>query len=144
MTKSNVNPNHYKVAGRERQGEDIPQARNKQKHAESLVRRRAERNGASQKTAVDRSAAPASPALPDGPGRAAKTATRKTRATPRRTPPGHSRGHTLVPGSPAPHARFAKTRPAPVLRPMGADPALRAKKATKKATKKANAATRKA
>jgi hypothetical protein len=37
MTKSNVNPNHYKVAGRERQGEDIAQARNKQKHAESLV-----------------------------------------------------------------------------------------------------------
>lgn len=42
MSKSNVNPNHYKVAGRERQGEDIPQARNKQKHAKSVVRRRTE------------------------------------------------------------------------------------------------------
>jgi hypothetical protein len=40
MSKSNVNPNHYKVAGRERQGEDITQAWHKQKHAESLVRRR--------------------------------------------------------------------------------------------------------
>lgn len=37
MTKSNVNPNHYKVAGRERQGEEIAQARNKQRLAESLV-----------------------------------------------------------------------------------------------------------
>ena len=37
MSKSNVNPNHYKVAGRERQGEDIAQARNKQEHAESVV-----------------------------------------------------------------------------------------------------------
>jgi hypothetical protein len=86
MTKSNVNPNHYKVAGRERQGEDIPQARNKQKHAESLV--------------------------------AART---------------------------GPHARFAKTRPAPVMRPMGADPALSATKTAKKATKKtAKKATKKA
>jgi hypothetical protein len=42
MSKSNVNPNHYKVAGRERQGEDIAQARNRQQHAQSLVRRRSE------------------------------------------------------------------------------------------------------
>ena len=40
MSKSNVNPNHYKVSGRERQGEDILQARHKQKHAQSLVRGR--------------------------------------------------------------------------------------------------------
>ena len=31
MTKSNVNPNHYKTAGRERQGEDIVQEIHKQK-----------------------------------------------------------------------------------------------------------------
>jgi len=37
MGKSNVNPNHYKVAGRERQGEDILQTRHKQKHARSLL-----------------------------------------------------------------------------------------------------------
>ena len=37
MSKSNVNPNHCKVAGRERQGEDILQTRHKQKHAQSLV-----------------------------------------------------------------------------------------------------------
>ena len=42
MSKSNVNPNHYKVAGRERQGEDIAQARNKQKLAENVARRRTE------------------------------------------------------------------------------------------------------
>ena len=40
MSKSNVNPNHYKVAGRERQGEDILQERHKQKLAESLTRQR--------------------------------------------------------------------------------------------------------
>lgn len=42
MSKSNVNPNHYKVAGRERQGEDILQQRHKQKLAESLARERFE------------------------------------------------------------------------------------------------------
>lgn len=31
MTKSNVNPDHYKTAGRERQGEDIVQELHKQK-----------------------------------------------------------------------------------------------------------------
>ena len=34
MTKSNVNPNHYKTAGRERQGEDIVQEIHKQKLAQ--------------------------------------------------------------------------------------------------------------
>ena len=42
MSKHNVNPNHYKVAGRERQGEEILQARNKQKLAQSVVRERFE------------------------------------------------------------------------------------------------------
>lgn len=42
MSKSNVNPNHYKVAGRERQGEDIAQIRYKQKLAENLALRRSE------------------------------------------------------------------------------------------------------
>ena len=42
MSKSNVNPNHYKVAGRERQGEDILQQRHKQKLAETLARERFE------------------------------------------------------------------------------------------------------
>lgn len=37
MSKVNVNPNHYKVAGRERQGEDILQAQHRQKHAQSLA-----------------------------------------------------------------------------------------------------------
>lgn len=40
MSKSNVNPNHYKVAGRERQGEDILQTRHKRRHALSLARGR--------------------------------------------------------------------------------------------------------
>ena len=42
MSKHNVNPAHYKVAGRERQGEDILQGRNKQKFAQSVVRERFE------------------------------------------------------------------------------------------------------
>ena len=42
MSKHNVNPDQYKVAGRERQGEDILQARNKQKLAQSVVRERFE------------------------------------------------------------------------------------------------------
>src|SRR5688572_10791294 len=44
MSKSNVNPNHYKVAGRERQGEDILQTRHKQKRAQSLVPGRSTRH----------------------------------------------------------------------------------------------------
>ena len=35
MPKNNVNPDHYKVAGRERQGEDIPQAQQKETLAKS-------------------------------------------------------------------------------------------------------------
>jgi len=42
MGKNNVNPNHYKVAGRDRQGEDILQERHRQKHAQSLARERFE------------------------------------------------------------------------------------------------------
>jgi hypothetical protein len=78
MSKSNVNPNHYKVAGRERQGEDIAQTRNKQKHAESVVRRRTELGARSRKPAAQDGAA-----SPDAaPTLAAKAATRKARATP--------------------------------------------------------------
>jgi hypothetical protein len=58
MSKSNVNPNHYKVAGRERQGEDIAQIRNKQMLAESLVRRRYEPGAIFQKPAPVHDAAP--------------------------------------------------------------------------------------
>lgn len=132
MSKSNVNPNHYKVAGRERQGEDIPQIRNKQTHAESVVRRRAERAAGVQKAVVARSAPPARAALPDTLAPTAKTATRKTRATPLQTPPGHKRGHTLVPGSTAPHARFAKTKPAAILPPTGTIPRRTPTQATRK------------
>jgi hypothetical protein len=34
MPKNNVNPDHYKVAGRERQGEDIVQEVHKQNYAQ--------------------------------------------------------------------------------------------------------------
>ena len=112
MSKSNVNPNHYKVAGRERQGEDIAQARNKQKHAENVARRRTEIGARSQKPAPQLGAA-----SPDAaPTRAAKTATRKARATPLQTPPGRKRGHNLVPGGSGPHARFPRP---PVSRSFG-------------------------
>jgi hypothetical protein len=130
MSKSNVNPNHYKVAGRERQGEDVAQARNKQKHAESVVRRRSEFGARSRKPAAQEGAA-----SPDAaPTRAAKAATRKTRATPLRIPPGRKRGRNLVPGSAAPHARFPRATGVPVLRPTGASPQLIKKVATKKAS----------
>jgi len=130
MSKSNVNPNHYKVAGRERQGEDIAQTRNKQKHAESVVRRRTERGARSRKPAGQEGAA-----SPDAaPTRAAKAATQKARATPLRSSPGRKRGHHLVPGRSAPHARFLKATGVPVLRPTGAAPQLTKKLATKKAS----------
>lgn len=81
MSKNNVNPNHYKVAGRSRQGEDIPQARNRQKHAESLVLGRAERRAGSRK-AGPRGTTSAYVALPDTPEPADTTAARKKRTPP--------------------------------------------------------------
>lgn len=72
MTKSNVNPNHYKVAGRERQGEDIAQVKNAQKHAENVAHRRSEIGAKSQASAPP----------PAAPARAAKTA--KPAPSPRR------------------------------------------------------------
>jgi hypothetical protein len=50
MTKSNVNPNHYKIAGRDRQGEGILQERHKQKHAQSLALERFEQTTPSRAT----------------------------------------------------------------------------------------------
>lgn len=40
MGKSNVNPDHYKVAGRERQGEDVVQHLQKQKYNREQARLR--------------------------------------------------------------------------------------------------------
>jgi len=117
MSKSNVNPNHYKVAGRGRQGEDIAQARNKQTHAENVARRRTEIGARSQKPAPQLGAA-----SPDAaPTRALKTAMRNGRATPLQTPPERKRGHNPR---------------VPVLRPAGAAPQLPPKQATKKASVK--------
>ena len=63
MSKHNVNPDHYKVAGRERQGEDILQARNKQKLAQSVVRERFE-----MRQSVPAGTSPADPsAFPSAP-----------------------------------------------------------------------------
>jgi hypothetical protein len=38
--KSNVNPDHYKTAGRERQGEDIAQEQHRQQYAQAKVAQR--------------------------------------------------------------------------------------------------------
>jgi len=77
MSKSNVNPNHYKVAGRERQGEDIAQVRNKQTLSESLVRQRYEAGAVFQQPApVTEAAPPAAASVP-----AAKETARKPTAT---------------------------------------------------------------
>jgi hypothetical protein len=131
MSKSNVNPNHYKVAGRERQGEDIAQARNKQKHAENLVRQRTELGARSRKPASQQDGS----ASPDAaPTRSAKTPARRTRATPLQTPPGHKRGHNLVPKSPAPHASSPKAARDAPFQPTGAASKLNAKQAPKQAS----------
>src|SRR5688500_8777883 len=65
MSKHNVNPDHYKVAGRERQGEDILQARNKQKLAQSAVRERFEKRQAvpAGTSPADPSACPSEPSV---------------------------------------------------------------------------------
>jgi hypothetical protein len=54
MSKHNVNPDHYKVAGRERQGEDIVHERQKQSMSKARERaiagdRRAPEKGARPK-----------------------------------------------------------------------------------------------
>ena len=109
MSKSNVNRNHYKVAGRERQGEDIPQARNKRKHGGAASPGRA-------------------------PARMARAAARKAHATPPQTPPGQKRGHNLVPGRSAPHARFPRAARRAAVGPTGAAPKVNAKQNTKRAS----------
>lgn len=45
--KSNVNPDHYKTAGRERQGEDIAQDQQKQKYAQAKAAQRKASRGKS-------------------------------------------------------------------------------------------------
>ena len=100
----NVNPNHDKVADRERQGEDIAQARNTQKHAESLARRRGEAGAAYQPPSLAQRPAPRGTAQT----RAAKAAMRNPLANPVKAPPGQTRGRNLVPGSSGRHASVPK------------------------------------
>ena len=45
--KSNVNPDHYKTAGRERQGEDIAQEQHRQKYAQAKAAQRKASRGKS-------------------------------------------------------------------------------------------------
>lgn len=48
--KSNVNPDHYKTAGRERQGEDIAQEQHRQEYAQAkAAQRKASRGKAAPK-----------------------------------------------------------------------------------------------
>ena len=81
MSKSNVHPGQYKVAGRERQGEDIAQVWNKQKLAESLVRSRFEGDESFQQPAPaeeaeSAGAAPTRAAKPTAPKGAANKQSR--------------------------------------------------------------------
>ena len=88
MSKHNVNPDHYKVAGRERQGEDILQARNKQKLAQSLVRERFE-----MRQAVPAGTSPADPsAFPSAPSVASA---RQESGSSGATPPEPGEGPSL-------------------------------------------------
>ena len=70
MSKSNVNPNHYKVAGRERQGEDILQTRHKRRHALSLARGRSTPHTRTERPAL----IPGPPPRGAAPVRAVRTA----------------------------------------------------------------------
>ncbi|MDQ3489139.1 MAG: hypothetical protein M3468_15590 [Acidobacteriota bacterium] len=79
MSKSNVNPNHYKVAGRERQGEAILQERHRQKFARSLVRERFESPLAPPFQAVPSETTAWNPSEPS------------SRSTPDTTPPARKR-----------------------------------------------------
>lgn len=45
--KSNVNPDHYKTAGRERQGEDIAQEQHRQEYAQAKAAQRKASRGKS-------------------------------------------------------------------------------------------------
>ena len=130
MSKNNVNPNHYKVAGRARQGEDIAQARNRQKYAEALVRERTE-DGARPRKLLAPQDGKAPPVAAQA--RSAKTVAAKTQSTLLQTPPGHKRGHTVVPGRSAPHARFSKAPRSTSLRPAVTAPQRKATQAAKEA-----------
>jgi hypothetical protein len=130
MSKNNVNPNHYKVAGRARQGEDIAQARHRQKYAEALVRERTEKSVRSRKAAAPAGKASAG----TGPTSSAKAAARKTGAALLQTPPGHKRGHNLVPGSTEASAKLPKTARATTRKTTAAAPPLSAKQAATRAS----------
>jgi hypothetical protein len=54
MSKQNVHPDHYKVAGRDRQGEDILQARNRMKFAQTQAQERFETRPTFAKAPVGR------------------------------------------------------------------------------------------
>ncbi len=136
MSKNNVNPNHYKVAGRARQGEDITQVRHKQQHAESVALRRLERGAASRRTvATSPEAAAAAKSGPDRPltERPDTVATRKTRATVERAAPGQKRARKPAPGGAVPHAPVAKAGPAADRPPRGSSPTMTVTQAAKKA-----------
>ncbi len=124
VSKSNANPNHRKAAGRARRGENNPHAPNTRKHADGLVRRR---------TRVDEGSQP-SPAA-RGAARTARTAPRKAlEAPPLTAPPGQKRGHNLVPGNAAPHARFPKAPRGAALGSAAGPARLKATHATKRTT----------
>lgn len=83
--KINVNPDHYKVAGRERQGEEVPTAVHKQAYAQQEAALRwTSRRG---ETAL--------PAVSPAPVRTEKTARRESDSAPRRpSPRGEARTRT--------------------------------------------------
>ncbi len=90
MSKNNVNPNHYKVAGRDRQGEAILQERHRQKFARSLVRERFEAG-----------VAPLSPAAPSARAAAESNPSESNSGpAPATTPPARKRS-AVRPNAPA-------------------------------------------
>ena len=101
MGKSNVNPGHYKVAGRERQGEDILQTRHKEKYTRSLIPGRSAPHATRERPALipgppPRGAAPLRPA-----NAAARTTVKKKAAAKKNAPKKRAakKASTKTPGA---------------------------------------------
>jgi hypothetical protein len=116
MSKSNVHPDHYKVAGRDRQGEDILQARHKQKHSQILARERFEpRLTTSTHFSPGRAAlVPGPPPPGPAPKSTAKQAPSRKRTARKKatTTRGAAKAAVKKPAPTGPRGASAKRRPA--------------------------------
>ena len=106
MGKNNVNPNHYKIAGRDRQGEDILQSRHKERFALNQARERFE-----QRQPLPFASAPAQDETSEG-GDTATEETSRTEPAPDRpaAKPAKQRAKKAAPGKAAKTKATGKSR----------------------------------